>query len=317
MLVTMLSATAAGAAPSAAERDTARHLMDEGKAATKAGDLSRALDAYRKADEIMHVPTTGVAVARTQYALGHLVEAREAALEVIRTPREKGEPAVFEAARRQAREIETEAKDRTPTITIRVRGEPATKVTVDGVEIPRAMLSGPIPVNPGAREVSAKSAEGNVATVEVALSEKDAKEVELELLPGSVARSAGEPRRRVTGPSLEGEPSGPRTPAATVLVYGGFGIAVTGLVVGSVAGALAFSKADDVKPACEDGVCDPSVAGDLDGARTMATVSNVGFAAAAAGAALGIVGLVLPRRAATTASAVYVTPFGGGVRGTF
>ncbi len=319
-LAVLLAATSASAAstPTTAERETARRLMDEGKTRTKAGDLQRALEAYLKAHEIMHVPTTAIAVARTQYALGHLVEARDAAREVLRHARQPGEPAVFEHARKQAREIDTQLEARIPTVRIRLRGAPASKVLVDDVEFPLSALGEPVAMNPGARTIVAKGEGGAEAKTQVALSEKDVKEVELELVPAAAQGSGtATPRRTVTGPSLDGDDAGgERSGAANALVYGGFGLAATGVVVGGVTGLFAFSKAGDVKPQCENNVCDPSVASDLESTRTMATVSNIAFAAAAAGTLLGVVGLVLPRTRVAT-SAILLVPAGAGVRGTF
>src|SRR5687767_6484542 len=99
-LALSLFATTASAAPPASEKDreAARALMDEGKARVKSGELMRALEAFQKAHDLMHVPTTGMAAAKTHYQLGHLVEARRLAQEVLDYPKEAGEPPVFETA---------------------------------------------------------------------------------------------------------------------------------------------------------------------------------------------------------------------------
>ena len=49
------------AAPNAAERETARRLMDEGRERSRVGDKERAVEAFQKAHNIMKVPTTGIA----------------------------------------------------------------------------------------------------------------------------------------------------------------------------------------------------------------------------------------------------------------
>src|ERR1700712_2316495 len=77
---------AARAAPSAAERDTARALMDDGDRLLANAKLPEALERYRAAHAIMHVPTTGVDLARVQARLGLLVEARATAMEVGNLP---------------------------------------------------------------------------------------------------------------------------------------------------------------------------------------------------------------------------------------
>src|SRR5262245_47855891 len=56
VLVLGTSASAV-AAPSAADKETARHAMDDGKAFMQSGDFPKAVDAYKKAHDIMHVPT--------------------------------------------------------------------------------------------------------------------------------------------------------------------------------------------------------------------------------------------------------------------
>jgi hypothetical protein len=318
-----LFAPAAMAAPTYNEKDreAARALMDEGKSRVKSGELARALDAFQKAHDLMHVPTTGLAVARTHYQLGHLVEARELALEVMRHPKEAGEPAVFEGARKQARELEAQLKGRIPTVRIHIRGEPAKRIMVDDVEIPASALSEPVPMNPGSRVIAAYTAEGMEAKTQIALSEKDAKEIELELLPGKgkADPNAGKtPAKKVIGLSLEDTaPGGERTTAANVLVFGGFGLAVVGLVAGGVTGGIAFSKADDVKAQCENDICDPKAESDLDSTKSMAMISNISFAVAGAGAILGIVGLALPKTHGATTTGFFVGPGGGGVRGSF
>jgi hypothetical protein len=323
-------APAAFAAPTYNEKDreTARALMDEGKARVKSGELGRALEAYQKAHDLMHVPTTGMAVAKTHYQLGHLVEARDGALEVIRHPKEPGEPAVFETARKQARELDAQLRGRIPTVRIHIRGEPAKRVTVDDVEIPLAAIADPVPVNPGSRIIAAYTADGMEAKTQLALSERDVKEIELELLPGkgksdpSAGKTSG---KKVIGLSLEDTAAGERTQTANVLVFGGFGLAVVGAITGGVTGALAFSKAGTVKEQCENDICAPAAEDDLNSTKSLAMIANISFAAAGVGAVLGIVGLALPRAhgaapgsASTgTSTGVFVGLGGAGVRGSF
>lgn len=323
LALSLLAPTAMAAPPpDDKDRETARAFMDEGKSRMKSGEPARALEAFTKAHAIMHVPTTGLAVAKTHYQLGHLVEARDFAREVMAHPKEAGEPAVFETARRQAKDLDAQIKGRIPTVRIHIRGEPAKRVTVDDVEIPPAMLSEPVPMNPGSRIIAAYSAEGMEAKTQLPLSEKETKEIELELLPGkgkaADPNAAKTPQKKVIGLSLEEGAAGERTTAANVLIYGGFGLAVVGAIAGGVTGGIAFSKAGDVKPQCENNVCDPAVEGDLDSTKSMATIANVSFAVAGAGAILGIVGLILPRsHGPPTTAGLFVGPGGAGVRGSF
>jgi predicted negative regulator of RcsB-dependent stress response len=66
--------------PALSERDrnVARESVYQGDDLVKRGDTRGALEAYRRANAIMKVPTTGIEVARTSLRLGLLVEALEA-----------------------------------------------------------------------------------------------------------------------------------------------------------------------------------------------------------------------------------------------
>jgi hypothetical protein len=310
------------AAPTAGQRETARRLMDEGKERTRVGDHDRALEAYRKAHDLMKVPTTGMALARAHLAVGHLVEARDVALEVVRMPRDHGEPPIFDKARRQAKDLEASVKPRIPTVRIIVRGGPATRVAVDDGEVASLLLGEPVAMNPGKHTIVAKNADGVEKHADVELAERDGKEIELELPvpnPAVVVAPVNERPRIV--PTERGPE---RTTTANVLVFGGFGVALAGLAVGGVTGALTLAQAGSVKNQCENGICDPAAKTDLDTASSLATISTIGFAVAGAGAVCGVVGLLLPRTKAETAlhsskgsAAVWLGPGSMGVRGSF
>ena len=322
--VMALASSTASAAPSAAQRETARRLMDEGKERARVGDKERALEAYQKAHDLMKVPSTGMALAKAQLALGHIVEARDVALEVTRMPRETGEPAIFDKSRKEARDMEASLKPRIPTVRIVVKGGPATRVTVDDGEVAALLLGEPVAVNPGKHVVVAKNADGVEQRAVIDLAERDGKEVELVLPvpnPAVVVAPAAEKTKAAAGPQDRGTE---RSTGANVLVFGGLGLAVAGLAVGGVTGALTLSKAGSVKTQCENGVCAPAAKADLDSASSLATFSTIGFAVAGAGAALAVVGLLLPRTKTETAlqsqerrAAVWIGPGSAGLRGTF
>lgn len=298
--------------------------MDEGKERTRVGDKERALDAYQKAHDLMKVPTTGIALARAHLALGHLVEARDVALEVGRMPREAGEPPVFEKSRKEAKELDAAVKPRIPTVRIVVKGGPATRVAVDDADVAALLLGEPVALNPGKHVVVAKNADGIEKRADVELAERDSKEVELALpVPSPVVAVPVADKPRPAGPSSD-RPGGERTPAANALVFGGFGLAVAGIAVGGVTGALTLSKAGTVKAQCENDICDPSAKDDLDSAGTLATISTIGFAAGGVGLVCGVVGLLLPKTKTESAlqftnrrAAVWIGPGTAGLRGSF
>jgi hypothetical protein len=313
------------AAPTAAERETARRLMDEGKERTRAGEKERAVEAYRKAHDLMKVPTTGVALAKAHLAVGHLVEARDVALEVARMPHENGEPSIFEKARKEAKELEANVKPRIPTVRIVVKGGPATKVSVDAGEVAVLLLGEPVAMNPGKHAIAAWNADAVETRADVDLAERDAKEIELTLPTANPVVVATMPElRRSSGAAPPKVGGSERSGVANVLIVSGFGVALAGLAVGGVTGALTLSKAGTVKGQCENGICDPQAKADLDSASSLATVSTIGFAVAGAGALCGVIGLLLPRTKTESAlhsterrAAVWIGPGNLGARGSF
>jgi hypothetical protein len=279
-------AGAAQAAPSAAERETARHLFDEGRARMRANEPLRAIEAFEKAHEIVHVPTTGLALARAHLAAGHLIEARDIALDTSRLPREGGEPPVLDEARQQARELEAQVRPRVPALRIHAKG--AIRVAVDTKDIP--VGTGPVFVNPGKHTITAINAEGIEAREDVEIAERETKDVDLTFTRAD----------RVVITPVRTEPRSERTSTARTLVIGGLGLAAVGIAVGTTTGVLTLSRASDLDAHCANDVCAPSARDDLDGARTLGMVSTIGFVAAAVGLAALVVGLTLPRSAPTT-----------------
>jgi hypothetical protein len=313
---------AAHAAPSAAERETARRLMDEGKARMKDQEYTRAIEAFQKAHDIMHVPTTGLALARAHLAAGHLVEARDAALEVGRMPHEANEPAVFESARKHAKEIDAQLKARIPTLRVKVKGGTAARVMVDDIEIPASLVGEPIAVNPGKRVVVVKGENDAEARGEIEIAEKESKEIELVFsqkeapkTTSSRSKERSEPVKvRGFGNDDVELRTGQRTALSDALIYGGLAVGGVGIAVGAVTGAMTLSEASDLAPQCANSICAPSARETLDSASTLATISTIGFVAAAVGLTVCVVGLSLPKEKAS-ASAIFVGP--GGVGGTF
>src|SRR5262249_29380095 len=119
LLALSISSTALAAEPTAADKETARKFMAEAREKRAANDHKGALQAFQAADAIMHVPTTGLEVARTHAALGQLVEARENALRVARSTPEPDEPAPFKRAREEATQLVDDLGKRIPTITVK------------------------------------------------------------------------------------------------------------------------------------------------------------------------------------------------------
>jgi hypothetical protein len=322
--VAMLVASTARAEPSAADKETARRLMSDGRSKRDAGDLRGALEAFKAADALMDVPTTSLEVARTEIAMGQLVEAHEKLLAIDRIEAAPNEPKPFAEARVAAQSLANEVEARIPTLKIVIVGaapDAAFRVSVDGAEVPAASLVAPRAVDPGHHVVTASVPGRGPTTVELDVAERDTKEVSLDLSaptdePSPAAHPATEPAPESSAPSR-------RLP---MLAWVGFGVGAAGLVTGSVTGLLAISSFNSAKSkGCVGNRCPPASYGELDTANTMATVSTVSFVIAGLGAGLGVASIFLvpsspPEPSAGTAS-VRVRPWIGagsaGLVGTF
>jgi hypothetical protein len=323
----LLVARGALAEPTAAEKETARAMMDEGHARRDAGDHKGALAQFQGADAIMHVPTTGVEVARELAALGLLAEARDALQRVIRTPTADDEPEAFRAARRSAEQFDDELVKRIPALRITVRGAApgaVPQVAVDGVQVPSPALVAPFKVNPGHHVVTAAEP-GATARQEVDVTDGQTAAVTVTLPEPRATEDAPNPRSASAGAG-DSSPS----PMVPLLRWGGFGLAIVGVGVGSFTGAMSISTTSSASKGCVNDRCPPSTWSDIDAARATATVSTIAFAAAGVGAVLGVLSFVVggpsaPANATAAAGAAgagprvspWIGPDGAGVSGAF
>jgi len=333
---TLAITNTAHAAPSAADMETARQLVKEGKELREKSQLKPALEKFKAAHALAQTAVTGIELGKTHLLLNELIEAREVFLSVGRIPVASDETSKSKDARAEADKLANEIKPRIPTVKIKLNNAPAgvpVKVTVDGDDIPQAALSQPRAVNPGHRVIVAKAEGSPDARAEIDIKEGETLDVALyiktpkkkptpppeeqprppEEQPPPVAQPPPPPPPVYTPPPPPPpqQPKGPMSPLVPV----GFVVMGVGVIVGGITGALAMKKADEVKTACPNGVCSQANKPALDETKTFATVSTIGFAAAGVGLVIGIIGLSKGRGPVETAGA-YVRPtFGLGTVG--
>jgi len=335
VVASVVGAPVAHAKPSAADRETARSLMEEGRDLRDKGNMKEALRRFQGADAIMHVPTTGLEVAKTQVALGLLVEARDTVAAIRKTPAKPNDPVQFKEARVSADQLDSSLEGRVPGITIVVKGVApgdTAAVTVDGVDVPPEVVGLPRRVDPGHHVIVAKTPHGE-GKQEVDINEGKQEEVDVTLVateppPGSEETAAQTP------PPDETPPPPTTSHGPTVLTWAGIGLAGAGVAAGAVTGILSMSKKSSLQSQCSatGNVCPPSADGTYNAAYTFATISTIGFIAAGAGAAVAVVSLLVghsapsapaaqPPASQPPADALRITPFIGlgaaGVRGSF
>jgi hypothetical protein len=297
VLASLLAASAAHADPTSADRETARTLMQQGRELTAKGDLKEALKRFQGANEIMHVPTTALEVAKTLVALGQLVEARDFIAAIRQTAPRENEPVPFKQARAKADDLDASLNGRIPSLVISVKGAPdgsQPAVTVDGTAIPASVLGLPRTVDPGHHVVIAKVTTKEVqgdGTQEVDVKEGEQKPVEVALTVTAVPQAPEGPPAAAPEPEEPPPPSTSHSP--TVVTWLGVGLAGAGAIVGTVTGLMSLSKKSSLQSECPNHVCGPAQDSDYNAANTDATISTIGFIAAGVGAGVAAVTLII------------------------
>ncbi|MBK7585376.1 MAG: hypothetical protein IPI67_34945 [Myxococcales bacterium] len=306
-----LGALRVEAAPSAAEKETARKLVKSGRVKQKAGELKAALEDFKAAHAIMGVPITGVELGKAQIEAGMLVEARDTLLGVSRSTPAPREPPLFAKARGEAKALSKELEPKIPELTVELVHAPAgVRIMVDNVEIAAAAHEAPLALNPGIHVIVARLGERETRT-EASLSEGEKHKLSFDL-------------SALAAPKAKPKPAAAKSGSETnAWVYVGFGVAGAGVLVGGVTGMMALSKGSKVDGDCVDKRCPPSTHDDIDAGRTLGSVSTVAFLVAGVGAGVGIYGLLNPKKSTPAepgdqlALDVWVGPTGIGAHGRF
>jgi hypothetical protein len=296
-----LAAPGAWAQPSGADRETARSMMQEGRDLRDKGDLKGALQRFKAADDIMHVPTTALEVARVQVTLGLLIEALDTIAAIRKSPVQPDDPAPFKDARAKADDLDAKVEGRVPSLAITVTGAAETEtpaIAVDGVSLPVGAAGIPRKINPGHHVVTARTASGD-AKEEVDVVEGEKKDVALVI---AAVSNEGE------GPA-EADVKHDTVHSPSAITWTGIVFAGAGLVAGTVTGIMTLSKASSVKNECSQAktcMTTQSIS-DLNAGNSLATVADISFAVAAAGAGVAIVSLIVGHKSPAVAASVPAT----------
>jgi hypothetical protein len=266
---------ASAAEPDEQAKQEARDLMAQGRKARDTADLRAALSAFSKADEIMHVPTTGLEVAKTLAAMGRLVEATSAAERVAALPQTPDEPEAFGKAREAAKELQRELDARTPRIHVNGVDSQA-RLELDGMPLEPSGGSDGMRVNPG-RHVLVAHQGGS----------KQSKAVEVGEAAGTVevgfdfGTAAPAPALAAAEPEPAPRRSS-KTRSSTIAIYSLGAVAVVGVGTGVGLGLAANKRKSDLEDSCKPNCKTPAV----EQLRTTYVLANVaagvGLAAAAA-----------------------------------
>ncbi|MEM6790044.1 MAG: hypothetical protein AAF715_21165 [Myxococcota bacterium] len=261
----------------ASDRETARKLMDRGKRSFERADYVDALASFVGADKIMRLPVTGLWVGKTLVRLSRLTEARDKLYRTSRLPAADNENEVLAQAREEAEVLHHEVAMRVPEVVLRFDGwdgKSRLEVRIDGDVISTDLALLPRGLDPGPHRLVVRSTRHETLTLDFSLTEGESKRLRVVLNQGMGALSDGQGEN----PNVSRSHAAKRGPSTWVWVGGG--LAVAGLVTGSITGGLAMSRSScGETPGLCDGGPDP----------VLGTVSAVSFGLGGAGAIIGLV----------------------------
>ena len=279
VVASLILAPVVARADDAANTATARTLGVEGVTLADAGKCKEAIEKLTRAEELRHAPTTATRLAECEIETGRLVAGTERLQRLVREPLPPGAHPAFVAAMGRAQKVLEKTLPRLATLRLSVKAPPGTKlaIAIDDESTPAAILDTARPIDPGAHKIKV-SAPGTFAQeASLVVDEGGSKALTLELKP--------DPNYKP-----EAETAGRAEPSSKVPAIVAFGVGAVGLGVGIFAGAKVASTSSDLEDACGPSrTCPADRRGDVDSAKSWATVSTIGFAVAGVGVATGVV----------------------------
>jgi hypothetical protein len=260
-------ASAQVAVSSDESRRRARELGEAGLAHFDAGRWEMALQKLEEADAVLPATTLRLYSARALVKLGRLVEAeqRYASAVAVELPADAS-PVLIEARATAASEREALLFD-IPTLTVLL--EPGTRLAALRIDARERAGAGPHRLDPGSHQVEVVTSDDTTSRM-VVLGKRERRGERF----GGTGSTSPAPT------TIDDASSSPQK----TLGYVSLGVGGAGLALWGVTGALALASASD--NGCEGSRC--AVADDeLDGYRTLKTVSGVGFYTGLGFAALG------------------------------
>ncbi|MBX3217042.1 MAG: hypothetical protein KF850_33725 [Labilithrix sp.] len=292
------SASVARADDDATSVAAARTIGLEGLRLAEAGNCKDAIDKLDRSEKLHHAPTTLAKLGECHIQGGRLVLGVEMLRRVVREQLPADAPPAFAAAKVRAQKLVDETQPRIGQLRVTVAVPPGVVpvVTVDGDEIPAAMLDIDRPTDPGTHSVEATAPGYKKASQAVTL--KDGERLAIQLTPEAApsatpaATPAGAAPADAATPATPDAPSStPRASSSTSRTVGWvlLGVGAAGLVTGGVAGGLALGTKSSLDDACgaNRGACPPNQEGRIDRLQRESLISTIGFTVGVVGAVGG------------------------------
>jgi hypothetical protein len=278
--------------PQAESVAAARSLGMQGIKLADAGDCNGAIEKLSRAESLYHAPSILSRLGECQVKVGQIVLGTENLNRVVREQLEPTAPKAFRDAQERAKGVLAAALPKIAHLTVRV--DPANvnpQITVAGAPIPAALIGIERPTDPGTHEVVVSAPGYLEQKTSVTLAEGGSQDISVKLEKDANAAAATPPpvaAQPVVTTAPVAPPSDTSPKKSNTLAYVSLGIGGAGLLVGGITGFLALGKKSDLT-GCVENKCPSSQQDTLDGAKSMATVSTVGFAVGFVGVGVGVV----------------------------
>jgi hypothetical protein len=197
-----------------ADRNAARDLYVEAETLRQQGRYADALDRYQRSLAVFPAPTTAFRVAQCKAALGQLVEAAEELRAVANAALPPNASEAYIKAKQEAATELQSVEPRIPKLKINVQPSPLAglSVTIDGAQMPVALIGVARPVNPGSHRIVAVAPGYAQAQAQVDVREKQQPIPEITLTlqqGGGVSYTTAPPNTNTggtTGTTYQGQP---------------------------------------------------------------------------------------------------------------
>jgi hypothetical protein len=316
------------------ERAGARAAANQGADAFDQGKWQASIELFSRAEALVHSPIHLSYIARAQLKLGHWVEAYELFNRIKRDPLPTPvSPAVASAVADASHELFV-LDAQMPNVIVNVKGGESKGVTVsmDGVEVPSALLGVLHPINPGTHKFRASSASESSSELTMDFKPGVRQTVDLVLTPtvaapavvAPVVVASAVPMTSALTPPPQEAPAAPTSdegsPGSGMKIggYVALGVGVVGVGLGTVFLIAANNKqkqGDDAFQACGGKACPVADRGTVNGfdsdAASGKTLALTSFIVGGAGLATGITLLVLGSKNKSPETAAHVEPFVG------
>ncbi len=326
------------ACPAQAQTDDqlsgARAAANAGGKAYQEHRWSDAVDMFTRAESLVHSNVQLLYLARSYVQLHALVKAHETYIKITNEDLPATATDPMKQAKVDAQKELAALEPRLPYVSVVVQGagpKPVT-VTMDGVQVPAALVGVPHPVDPGDHRFEAVAEGMDSAVSTITVGEGRTETVVLTLHPSanppattSPAAPAATPQPYPVGYAPGVQPAGAGADSSngpSPLTWVAFGVGAVGIGLGTVFALEETSKVHDGNALCNFGGpdgqsnwCQPSDASRVNSfdssARTDRTVSIVSFVLGGAGVATGIALLFATPKHSSSATNTTVVPWVG------